>query len=305
MSGTVALITFLLVGLSALTGGLAKQNTSALEALNPAQIVIAVHDGSPARFDTSQITPQQQEQWAAAVGVEPTPIGIRQGRLSASDSEAVTYIGLPVGTVIPGGQGEIHAGQLMYDKELTYSHMPVVWTDFATWQEKTHNQQPTALLLDEPVASNHGDIAGTQALSLCQAFQALPAYSSEHGSLLTMQALLYAISALVIVAFLSIWTMQRTRDVAIMRSLGASRSFVLKDALGGAALTIIIGVSIGTIAAAGLMLLASAVVPVQLGLSTILLPAVGTSILGLAAAWLATRRVTTINPLLALGASLS
>ena len=52
-------------------------------------------------------------------------------------------------------------------------------------------------------------------VSMGKALSGLPAYSSERGSLLTMQALLYGISALVTIAFLSIWTIQRTRDLSI------------------------------------------------------------------------------------------
>ncbi|MGV0435788.1 FtsX-like permease family protein [Corynebacterium mastitidis] len=72
-------------------------------------------------------------------------------------------------------------------------------------------------------------------------FGGLAAYQSERGSLLSIQGLLYGISALVILAFLSVWTIQRTRDIAVLRALGASRGYVLRDSLGQAALVLSAG----------------------------------------------------------------
>ena len=75
----------------------------------------------------------------------------------------------------------------------------------------------------------------------------LPAYSSEHGSLLMMQAFLYGIGALVVIAFLTVWSIQRTREVAILRALGASRGWVLRDALAQSAAVLLGGTALGLV----------------------------------------------------------
>ena len=82
---------------------------------------------------------------------------------------------------------------------------------------------------DPPPGPLAADSIGHQRITgVSEAFQALPAYSSEAGSLTMMQGFLYAISALVIVSFVTVWTIQRTRDLAILRALGASTGYLLK-----------------------------------------------------------------------------
>ena len=83
--------------------------------------------------------------------------------------------------------------------------------------------------------------AGTVSTTRDGSFQALGSYRSENGSLLLMQAFLYGISALVIVAFLTVWTVQRTRDVAVLKALGGSSGYILKDAMAQAAIVLLAG----------------------------------------------------------------
>jgi putative ABC transport system permease protein len=116
-----------------------------------------------------------------------------------------------------------------------------------------------------------------------------------------MQAFLYGISALVIVAFLTVWTVQRTRDIAVLKALGASSDYVLRDALAQAALVLLAGAAVGgSVGLAGGILAAQAA-PFLVTPLTTLLPVAGIVVLGLAGAVLAVRKVTTVDPLLALG----
>src|SRR5699024_6430238 len=97
----------------------------------------------------------------------------------------------------------------------------VVWTTTQNWADITHapaDVRGTVLL----TSTDDGD-----AVSLKESFNGLASYSSEQGSLLTMQGFLYVISALVTVAFLSVWSIQRTRDLSILRALGASGNYLL------------------------------------------------------------------------------
>ncbi|APT93486.1 hypothetical protein CPHO_11960 [Corynebacterium phocae] len=295
MSGVVAMITLLLIMLSGLTGGLGKQNTQALESLDAPGFVFA--DNQDPSFSTSQVT------GPGALGIAQTRVGGDAAALFALAPGYASPVGkIPAEGLIaseslgfaPGDVVEF-AGQpveiVAVSPDSYYSHIPVVWGPTSLWRQAMHSDEDgTVLLADTP-----------DALTTTEAFAALPAYKSERGSLLTMQALLYAISALVTVAFLSVWTIQRTRDLSILRALGASSRYLLKDAMSQSAFLVGIGVLAGTVAGVGLGWLASRAVPFQQDLVTVAGPALGVWVLGMLGAFLATRRVTKTNPLLALG----
>lgn len=315
MTGVVGMITLLLVMLSGLTGGLGKQNTSALEDLDPAGVVFTSEEPS---FTESAVTNEDLQRHEGA-----TALGVGQTRMETSGTAAgVGLFGLPEGTEIPGTSSTIedtltipesiaedlalkagdtvqlagqdqHIGAIVPDAY--YSHSPVVWTSTQTWADVTHapaDVRGTVLLTS-------ADAPG--AVSLKDSFNGLASYSSEQGSLLTMQAFLYVISALVTVAFLSVWTIQRTRDLSILRALGASARYLLKDALGQAAVVLTIGAGLGGLIGWGLGALAAGVLPFELSATTVLLPTIGIWILGMLGAMLATRQVSNTDPLLALG----
>lgn len=189
-----------------------------------------------------------------------------------------------------------------------YSHSGVVWVSTESWQAIGHAGEDVvgtvlAVFGDEDAAAWDATAQSTATVStgVSESFQALPAYSSESGSLTMMQGFLYAISALVIVSFVTVWTIQRTRDLAVLRALGASTGYLLKDSLGQAAVILAIGVVAGAGLGAGLGGLAAAAVPVSLSTLTVVGPAVGIWVLGVLGSALAVRRVSKVDPLLALG----
>ena len=132
---------------------------------------------------------------------------------------------------------------------------------------------------------------------------AIGAFRSEIGSLLLMVAMLFGISALVIGAFFTVWTMQRRGDIAILKALGASTRSLVRDALGQALVVLILGVGVGIGLVALLGVLAGTALPFVLSPLTTLLPAVIMIALGLAGAAFALRSVTTADPLTALGSN--
>ena len=107
-----------------------------------------------------------------------------------------------------------------------------------------------------------------------------------------MRALLFAISALVIGAFFTVWTVQRSGEIAVLKALGASTGYLLKDALGQALALLALGAALGTAIAAGIgagiIALTGALVMIALGL---------------AGAAVSLRTVTTVDPLTALGSA--
>ena len=192
-----------------------------------------------------------------------------------------------------------------------YSHVPVVWATMADFPAIAHlaeGIEATALAIPagtstpDPATTAATDaMAGTITTDTPGSFAALPAYQSERGSLLTMQGFLYAISALVVVSFLSVWTIQRTREIAVLRALGSSRAYLLRDSLTQAGIVLALGVVTGGLTGLGGGLAIGAAVPFALDPATVALPVLGVLVLGLLGALLATRRVASVDPLLALG----
>src|SRR5699024_684679 len=123
-----------------------------------------------------------------------------------------------------------------------YSHTPVVWATQQDWSELARLSDPQAVGTviaathtpdaDAQVLSDDVDpAADTVSMSPRESFSALASFSSENGALTMIQGLLYGISALVIIAFLTVWTVQRTRDIAVLKALGATQGYVLRDAM--------------------------------------------------------------------------
>ena len=325
----VGLITVLLVMLTGLTGGLGAQNTSALSALGPDRYVFT--SGEPS-FTESSVSPVDLAAWEGIGGVTGvSPVGFTQTRMEAGAASAVAVIGLPAGHRIPGG-GSIPEGGVVLSESLVdapldtvilggrevpvagtapdehHSHSPVVWVDTETWQAVAHvgdDVLGTVLAVDGELDGAGWEAASTSTGTLVEtvsgSFAGLAAYQSEQGSLRTMQGFLYVISALVTVSFLTVWTIQRTRDLAILRALGASARYLVTDALGQAALILAAGVSAGALAGWALGVVAGQAVPFQLTVGTVLYPALGIWALGILGSFAAIRRVAGIDPLNALG----
>lgn len=375
ISFVVGLITVLLVMLTGLTGGLAKHNTSALEALAPERYVFT-SDGPS--FQESQVTTSDVQEWQELVDDDSQviPLGTAQTRLEAGSAMGVAVLGLPAGTKVPapvvsgaGAAGTEIAGVtaagmaaeaeadsvasqeaqeavvaedgIVVSHEIVaeagvqpgetveiggveqpvsavvadehYSHQPVVWASTQVWQQisRAHDDVVGTVLAVDTRDRHAGALrdeewqdaenqTGDSVATVEDSFSGLAAYQSEQASLQLIQVLLYAISALVTVAFLSVWTIQRSRDLSVLRALGASPGYVWKDALGQAAVVVGIGVVLGAGVGWAAGVWAGGSVPFDLQWTTIVVPAVGIWVLGMCGALVATRRVKKIDPASAL-----
>ncbi|STY73993.1 acidobacterial duplicated orphan permease [Micrococcus luteus] len=240
----------------------------------------------------------------APAGVEPGQIVLSQDvadslHAQAGDAVAVSGFVYTVADVVPTEY---------------YSHSPVTWLALEDWNAISHTADDAVLgtaglvRFDadadadvDAVGAAGDEAAGTVAETVKGSYAALPSYRSENGSLMTMQGFLYGISALVVIAFLSIWTVQRTRDIAVLKALGGSNAWVLKDSLAQAAFVLVGGVAVGTGLAAVIGAFAGRAVPFELSWATTAVPAAGVLVLGMLAAVVAVFRVTRIDPLVALG----
>ncbi len=331
MGAVVVLITLLVGLLSGLTAGLARQNVSAITGLSADRIVFgAPASGRSLSYAESTVTEEQARQWADAPGVvRADPLGIATTRAGANGSAAtVAAFGVPPGlapgsladrtvvlsetaaddlgvsaggTVTLGGRDLVVAA---VEGDAAYSHLPVVWTTLADWRAG-FDRDATVLALTTDAGLDTGaldDRFGTRTVTLDDSLAAIGSYTSENGSLQLMRGFLFAISALVVGAFFTVWTIQRSGDIAVLKALGASTRTVLRDALGQALVLLVAGTAAGTgLAVAVGSLVAGSAVPFVLTPGTVLVPALVMIALGALGAALSVRRVTSIDPLTALG----
>ncbi len=247
---------------------------------------------------------------------------------------AADALGADVGDQVDAGPLDLTVSAVA-DGEADYAHTPVVWVALDDWQavgarggaspvgttsdgtpadsastdDAAAGQVATVVTLrfgDDPptadVLAATDARVGTVTATPREARSAISSFTAENLSLTLMQVFLLAISALVVGAFFTVWTIQRAGDVAVLRALGASTRYLLRDAIGQAGVVLGVGVGVGTALAAGAGLLASQVMPVVVDLSTTLVPAVVLVVLGGLGAVLAVTRVARVDPHAALAA---
>ncbi|MGW4411709.1 ABC transporter permease [Nonomuraea sp. NPDC004702] len=341
MGAVVFLITLLVTMLSGLTAGLARENISAVEGL-PAGHLVFAGSGKPS-FADSRVTDRTWQEWRRATGDAAERLGVSMSRLGYGDdgSAGVALFGVQPGGALAQGR-PVDAGKVVLSAALaadtgvgagdtvriagrdftvsgvggqaSYSHTPVVWVGIGDWEQmgRQAGADSVATVLALPAGDTGlpaGGLAaadarlGTTTVPLSQAPAAIGSFSSENGSLQLMRGFLFAISALVIGAFFTVWTIQRRGDVAVLKALGASSGYLLRDALAQAVIVLLGGAGAGGLLGAGLGALAEGTVPFVLSAATTVAPVAVLILLGAAGAALAIRKITSVDPLTALGAS--
>ncbi|WP_329539915.1 ABC transporter permease [Streptomyces sp. NBC_01358] len=301
-------------------------------------------DGQSVSFTNSTVRESAWRSWEKRPGITAAqPLGIRTLNAAAAAGErtaAVSAFGVEPGSGLaprgaPVGPGEVVLSEQAAEDlaagagdrlriggdevtvaavagDASYSHTPVVWTSLADWQRfgadgagGTEHATVIALTTAGGADLAAGDrAAGTSTLTLDGSLTAIGSYQAENGSLQLMRGFLFAISALVIGAFFTVWTIQRSGDVAVLKALGASTPYLLRDALGQAVVMLAIGTGVGTALASGIgALVSGGAVPFVLEASTVLFPAAVMIALGAVGAALSIRRITAVDPLTALGSA--
>lgn len=245
-------------------------------------------------------------------------------------SETMREEGVEIGTVLTlervGTELEVVG---FTEGQATFGHVDVAWTPLATWQLITLGEAPAAaptaedlaaleadhasvialqgvpgspLAAGDPAALADGDAAAdTTTMTLEQSFNASPGYQAETLTLSMIQWFLYAIGALVVGAFFTVWTIQRGHELAVLRAMGASARYLLRDGLAQAAVLLVAFTAVGVAVGVGLGALMPAGMPFSLEARPIAVASALTVLLGLIGAAVAVLRVTRIEPVTALG----
>ncbi|ODU04369.1 MAG: ABC transporter substrate-binding protein [Pseudonocardia sp. SCN 72-86] len=340
MGAVVTLMTLLVVLLSGLTAGLGRGSTSAVSGLPADHLAFSTPaTGQKPSFTDSAVTDAQWRQWADVPGVSRAdPLGITTTKAVAGDrTAALAAFGVPPGSLLAPDATSITAGRVVLSTgaaealharlgqvvtvagqrldvaaiagDASYSHTPVIWTSLVDWQRFAtggDGNQATVIAL---TTTSGADLAAadqhlrTTTVTRANALSAIGSYTSENGSLQLMRGMLFGISALVIGAFFTVWTIQRSGDIAILKALGATTPYLLRDALGQALTLLAVGTALGTGIAAVIGALAAGTVPFVLSAGSVLFPAAVMIALGAVGAVLSIRRITSVDPLTALGSA--
>ncbi|MGE7436254.1 ABC transporter permease [Kitasatospora sp. NPDC001175] len=339
MGAVVTLITTLVVFLYGLTGGLASAASSTITGLRADRIVFGAPAGAAptVSFSNSTVSPAQAAAFASAPGVSSArPLGLSLTRLTASEAAtSVSVLGtdaallpplksgsapaegqLAVGSdtaaayhLAPGAQVQVGPEKLTVSgitEQRSFSHAPTVWTTLSTWEQLSGQNQPTALALSTASGAGPGALdaaQGTKTVSLADSLSGINGFDAEQGSLQMIQGFLFVVSALVVGAFFTVWTVQRKPDIAVLKAVGASSAYLVRDALAQAAAVLFGGAVLGGLAGAVGGVFAASAVPFDVSVLSVAVPVAVMVLLGLLGAVLAVRRITAVDPLAALGAS--
>lgn len=314
MAGVIALLAFMVVVLSSLTGGLQAQSVSAVQALPGAGLAVqADASGEAVNLVDSRLSDDAvaaigyHDPAAQPLGITMSGVGMGEvnsavavfGRAQAAsgatlDPDTAQALGVSAGDSITVGGVDTRVADVT-DTGM-FAHSPVVEVPLDLWREVAHRPEVTAMIVTGEVSGIPGvtDAQGSARLDL------IPGYTSEHGSLLLIQGLLLVISAVVVGAFFAVWTGHRLSALAVVRAMGGGRAYLLRDGLGQAAVVLAAGLTVGALAGVAVALIASGAVPIAITAGGVLLPVAAMAVLGLGGAVLALRPLTTVDPLTAL-----
>lgn len=335
----VGLIALLSTVLSGLASGLVTDGISGLRALPIERL--AFEEGAEATFSRSTLDEGALEAFAGIDGVEATPLGAsfvnaKSGDGSPSldlalfgvtadsflvDGEPPTAAepglvlhrdleddGVEVGArYVLGGSG-IELPVLGFTDAGTYGHAPIAFVPLEVWQEVQYGAQPDgrfsaiALAGDGDAIDRAGEAAELDVLTKTEAYAGSPGYSAETTTMTLIRGFLLVISALVVGAFFTVLTVQRTRQIGLLKAMGASNGYIVRDSVGQMTVLVAAATAVGVALGVGVIsLLDGGEAPVELSLSSVAVAAALLVLSGVLGSLAAIRRITQVEPAIALG----
>ena len=195
----------------------------------------------------------------------------------------------------------------------TYGHVDAVYVPLPIWQEVAHvgpDDDPftaSAVAIRADGAGGLDDAAaaaGLEVVTRTEAYAGSPGYSAETSTMSLIRGFLYLISAMVLGSFFTVWTIQRRAEIGLQKALGASTGTVLRESLGQVLIVLTAATAAG--AAVGYLLgklIEGGDVPFSLGLGTVLSSAGILIVSGAIGMLVGIRKVTSVDPIIALGAA--
>lgn len=265
-------------------------------------------------------------------GVEPgsfiAPAVSEGAKLGAANglvvSETLRQEGVEIGTTLVLDRIDTELEVIGFTEgQATFGHVNVAYLPLATWQMIAAGKSPAGVPTEADTKDldfNYSSVialkaadgaqidlavgdaaAKTTSMPLEESFNASPGYQAETMTLEMIKVFLYAICALVVGAFFSVWTIQRKQEIAVLRAMGAPVRYLLRDGISQAAILLVVFTVVGIAAGLGLGSAMPAGMPFALESIPIITAAALTVILGLAGAAISIIRIARIDPLSALG----
>ena len=197
----------------------------------------------------------------------------------------------------------------------SYGHVDIAFTQLSTWQgllygDNAHGRfSAIALGGADPAAIDAAASAidaarGTETVTKEESYAGSPGYSGETQTMSMIRWFLLAISALIVGAFFIVWTLQRTRQIALLKALGATRTYVVRDAVGQLAVVLLLATAVGGLVAFALGgLVGQTAVPFRLELGPALSSLALLVLVGIVGCLAGLRGVTSVDPAMALRAA--
>ncbi len=194
----------------------------------------------------------------------------------------------------------------------SYGHAAIAYTSLATWQKITYGADPhgraSAIALQLPdgadkAVSRVATTTGTEVKSKSGTYAGSPGFTAEQSTMSLIRGFLLVISALVVGAFFTVLIVQRTRQVGLLKAMGASSWYVIRDGLAQMAIVVAIATVIGSAIGAGITAaMSGGSAPVELVPSTVITGVVLLIVAGIVGSLVPLKRITGIEPAIALGA---
>lgn len=189
----------------------------------------------------------------------------------------------------------------------SYGHVDIAFASLEVWQQLQYGDNTrgrfSAIAIRTDDTSDFATIdaaAGTHTMSKEAAYAGSPGYSGETQTMTLIRVFLLVISALVVGAFFVIWTVQRTQQIGLLKALGASNLYVIRDAIGQLAIVLVVATAAGVLVGTGLGQLVGGSVPFRLEAASVATTAGSLIVLGLLGSAVALRRIVNVEPIIAL-----
>lgn len=252
--------------------------------------------------------------------------GVEQGSFLARESEGGRPVGLS-GMVLAsdlseegarvgaryriGGPAETALRVQGFTFGGSYGHVPIAYVPLSTWQRIAYGpgagDRFSAIALRLPAGVDTAAVdrtAGTETKTKEEAYDGSPGFSAETSTMTLIRAFLLLISALVVGAFFTVLTVQRTPQIGLMKALGASSWYVLRDGVGQVAAVVLAATALGALGGTAIVAaLDGGPVPVALLPGNILVSSALLVLAGIGASLACFRRIARVEPAISLGAA--
>ena len=217
--------------------------------------------------------------------------------------------GLRVGDRLQIGASGVVLPVLGFTFAGSYGHVEIGYTSLSTWQKVQYGDDPrgrySAIALDLRPGTDISAVdrlADTETLTKQASYSGSPGYTAETATMTMIRVFLLVISALIVGAFFTVLAIQRVRQIGVMKAMGATSWYVMRDGLAQIAIVVVVATAAGTLLGAGLIAaMSGSSVPMVFSVGTVVssgLILAGAGVLGGA---LTLGRISAASPAAALG----